>query len=122
MSLIRYTALQSIGLPTCISEFGAGSPTAGDTAFAETALISAIQTSMPNVVFFQQWWDGNAGAVGWGMDEVQAAPAALANAYVLNRGDFSIPQAVTIATLQAQISEAAALLTAVRAGLATLAP
>jgi mannan endo-1,4-beta-mannosidase len=119
-----YTTLESIGLPVCISEFGAGSPNAGDANFNETALITAIQTSMPKVVFWQQWWDGNASSTGWGMAEVQAAPAALADSFVLNRGDFTIPNpaAALIASLQAQISQAAALLSAVHSGLAGLVP
>jgi mannan endo-1,4-beta-mannosidase len=119
-----YATLESIGLPVCISEFGAGSPNAGDANFNETALITAIQTSMPNVIFFQQWWDGNAANVGWGMAEVQAAPAALADGFVLNRGDFTIPNpaAALIASLQAQISQAAAILSAVHTTLAGLVP
>jgi mannan endo-1,4-beta-mannosidase len=99
-----YTTLASIGLPICISEFGAGSPNAGDTSFPLTALIAAIKTAMPNVVFWQQWWDGNASNVGWGMAEVQAAAPALADPRVLNRPVMPVLPAAVLAEIQAALT------------------
>lgn len=121
-AVATYNTLVSLGLPTAIAEFGPGGPSAGDTSFAETTLIAAIKSTMPQVTFFQQWWDGNAGGVGWGMAEVQAVPAALTDPRVYNRGDFTIPPAVTAAALEAEIAQAAAILTAVRAAIAGMLP
>jgi len=83
-----YDALVGFGKPVCLAEFGAGGPNGGDLNFNESTLISAIQTTMPKIVLWQQWWDGNGGNVGWGMAEVKDAAAALNNPWVLNRGDF----------------------------------
>lgn len=71
-----------------LAEFGPGSASIGDTNFSEVTLINAIKNSMPQVVLFQQWWDGNGGNVGWGMAETQNLSSALSNAYVINRSDL----------------------------------
>jgi len=83
-----YQLLQTLGKPTVLAEFGPGGPNGGDTNFQEPSLISAIQSTMPNISFWQQWWDGNAGGVGWGMAECQNVSEALNDPWVLNRGDF----------------------------------
>jgi len=83
-----YNLLQGTGKPTVLAEFGPGSPNQGDTNFQEPTLISAIQSAMPKIVFWQQWWDGNGGNVGWGMAECQDVGQALNDGWVLNRGQF----------------------------------
>jgi len=83
-----YNALLSLNKPIVLAEFGPGSPQAGDKTFKETTLISAIQSTMPRTVFWQQWWDGNGGNVGWGMAECQNVSDALNDGWVLNRGQF----------------------------------
>lgn len=85
-----YSYLLGYSKPVCLSEFGSGSPSAGDTSFQETTLISTIANQMPNVVFWQQWWDGNNNNPGWGMAECQNVAAALAESRVLNRGDLTV--------------------------------
>ena len=44
---------------------------------------------MPRTVFFVQWWDGNAGRVGWGMASTKDVPAALSRPWILNRDDIA---------------------------------
>ena len=72
-----------------MSEFGPGSPHVGDLNFDETALVSAFRIHMPRTVFFVQWWDGNAGRVGWGMSETKGLTAALNDPWIVNRGGIS---------------------------------
>lgn len=89
-----YTAIQGIapGKPTSLPEFGPGSPSAGDTSFNEGTLISAINSSQPDTVLFQQWWGANSGGVGWGMAETSSwanVTTALGNSRVLNRGQIT---------------------------------
>jgi mannan endo-1,4-beta-mannosidase len=76
--------------PFFFNEFGAGSPSAGNTAFDLSTLVNQISTNMPNTVLWQQWWGGNGGSVGWGMAENTGVKAALSLSRVLNRGDFSL--------------------------------
>lgn len=86
-----YTYLSSFGKPLIYGEFGAGSPSAGDTSFAETELVSQLQQYAPNVVMFQQWWSGNGTSAGWGMDTLtntSALSSAINNSYVINRGSI----------------------------------
>lgn len=71
-----------------MNEFGSGDPSDGDTAFNEQTLINTLKTTMPNVVMWQQWWDGNGGGDGWGMASVTNVTAALADAWVLNRDEL----------------------------------
>jgi mannan endo-1,4-beta-mannosidase len=85
-----YAKLVSTGKPVCMCEFGAGSPQGGNLAFDERTLVSAFQDRMPRTVFFVQWWDGNAGRVGWGMAETRGVSEALADPWILNRDDISL--------------------------------
>lgn len=71
-----------------LNEFGSGDPSDGDTSFDEHDLINVLKNNMPNMVLFQQWWDGNSGGDGWGMASVTNVTAALADSWVKNRGDF----------------------------------
>jgi hypothetical protein len=66
-------------------EFGPGSPERGNRDFSETTLVSAFQEKMPRTVFFVQWWDGNAGRVGWGMAETRDLAEALGRPWIINR-------------------------------------
>jgi len=84
-----YTKLVATGKLVCMSEFGPGSPHLGDLNFDETALVSAFRIHMPRTVFFVQWWDGNAGRVGWGMSETKGLQAALNDPWIVNRGAIS---------------------------------
>jgi len=79
---------QGYGKVMCLAEFGPGGPSGGNTSFQEPILINQARSSLPQAVFFQQWWDGNAGHPGWGMAETQNAKAALENPYTINRGQF----------------------------------
>ena len=89
-----YTALNALGLPTSLSEFGSGTAACGDTTFSMPALIAAFQSNYPNDVFWQQMWGKNSVSsgcptgVGWGMELDQNTSAALANAWVINRGQI----------------------------------
>ncbi|MDB4969310.1 MAG: glycoside hydrolase [Myxococcales bacterium] len=83
-----YATLNGFGKPIFLAEFGAGQPAYGNTNFSELTLVDAIKRTMPNVVAWQQWWDGNAGNVGWGMAETRDVAAALSDPRVLNRGDM----------------------------------
>jgi mannan endo-1,4-beta-mannosidase len=84
-----YKDLVSTGKLVCMSEFGPGSPQHGNLNFSETTLVSAFREQMPRTVFFVQWWDGNAGRVGWGMAETKNLAAALNNPRIVNRDDIS---------------------------------
>lgn len=80
-----------VGKPVVISEFGPQGPSGGgDPSFQEPTLIAAIKSTMPKSLFWQQWWDGNAGAPGWGMAECQNVQAALDDPWVLNRNDLAL--------------------------------
>lgn len=85
-----YASLQSLGKIICVGEFRPGSQTAGDNTFQETTLISALQTQMPDAVFWQQYWDTNTSGAGWGLASVGNAATALSLPWVLNRGEFSV--------------------------------
>jgi hypothetical protein len=84
-----YRKLVSTGKLVCMSEFGAGSPQLGNRAFDENVLVTAFHEQMPRTVFFVQWWDANAGRVGWGMASTSNARAALGRPWILNRDDLS---------------------------------
>jgi mannan endo-1,4-beta-mannosidase len=88
--LSGYRNLVSTGKLVCMSEFGPGSPQRGNLDFAETTLVSAFEEAMPQTAFFVQWWDGNAGRVGWGMAETKDVAEALARPWILNRGDMAL--------------------------------
>ena len=88
-----YKQLVSTGKPVCMSEFGPGSAHGGDLNFDETALVSAFRGQMPRTAFFVQWWDGNAGRIGWGMSETKNLSAALNDPWIVNRGDISYARA-----------------------------
>lgn len=80
-----YNTLVGLGpRPVCMAEFGAGSPSNGDTSFDETTLINVFRNSMPRIVFWQQWW------APWGLLNVQNASAALNDPWVINRGGFTV--------------------------------
>ncbi len=84
-----YNQLLTYGKPVVLSEFGSGSPTAGDANWSETTLISQIKSSMPQVVLWQQWVDGpNGNGPGWGMAQSQNVQQALSDPWVLNRGNI----------------------------------
>ena len=85
-----YTTLVGTGKLVSMCEFGPGSPSLGNLEFSETTLISAFRTQMPRTVFFVQWWDGNAGRVGWGMAETKDVSQALNDPWILNRGDIAL--------------------------------
>ncbi len=84
-----YTKLVSTGKLVCMAEFGPKAPEGGDLNFDETTLVSALQNQMPKTVFFVQWWDGNAGRVGWGMAETKNVSTALNRPWIINRDDIS---------------------------------
>jgi hypothetical protein len=84
-----YQSLVALGKPVALAEFGSGSPSAGDPSFSMPSLISQIQQDMPNTVFWQQWWAGNAGNPGWGMEEDVNLSQALNNSFVINRGSIA---------------------------------
>jgi len=88
-AVAAYRQLVATGKLVCMSEFGPKGPQGGDRAFDETTLVAALRRQMPRTVFFQQWWDQNAGRVGWGMASVQSAAAALNSPWIRNRGDVS---------------------------------
>ena len=84
------TSLNTIapGKVVWMSEFGPGSPGSGDTTFNENTLVTTINSSMPSIVGWVQWWDGNGGGTGWGMRETSSwadVKTALGNSRVLNR-------------------------------------
>jgi len=83
-----FNTISGYGKVVGFAEFGPGSPSGGNTTFQEPILIYQAKDRMPQAVFFQQWWDQNAGNVGWGMASVQDAKEALMLPYVKNRGDF----------------------------------
>lgn len=83
-----YAPLVATGKPVCMAEFGPRGPDGGDPAFDETTLVSAFRTAMPKTVFFVQWWDQNAGRVGWGMASTRNVSAALSDPWILNRDDL----------------------------------
>ncbi len=84
-----YNSLLGFNKPVCLSEFGSGSPSNGDTSFNLGTLVASINSAMPKTVSWTNWWDGNSGGNGWGMAENIGVSAALALPRVLNRGDFS---------------------------------
>jgi hypothetical protein len=77
------------GKPVALAEFGSGGPSAGDPSFSMSNLISQIQQDMPDTVFWQQWWAGNSGGPGWGMELDANLSQALNNSYVINRGSIA---------------------------------
>jgi mannan endo-1,4-beta-mannosidase len=83
-----YHKLVSTGKLVCMSEFGAGSPKLGNRAFDEDVLMKAFHDQMPRTVFFVQWWDANAGRVGWGMASTSNVRVALSRPWILNRDDL----------------------------------
>jgi hypothetical protein len=83
-----YQALVSTGKPVCMSEFGPERPKGGNLDFDETTLVSSLRDNMPKTVFFVQWWDKNAGRVGWGMASTKNVSAALSDRWIANRGDI----------------------------------
>lgn len=83
-----YNTLVGTGKLVSMCEFGPGSPQLGNRNFSERTLVSAFQNEMPRTVFFVQWWDGNAGRVGWGMAETKDIAEALADPWILNRDDI----------------------------------
>jgi mannan endo-1,4-beta-mannosidase len=91
--LKAYATLVTTKKLICMSEFGAGAPQLGNRNFDESTLVDAFQIQMPKTVFFVQWWDGNAGRVGWGMASVKGIAAALARPWIINRTDITyIPE------------------------------
>jgi mannan endo-1,4-beta-mannosidase len=80
-----YAKLVATGKIVCMSEFGPGSPQHGNRAFDEETLVSAFREKMPRTTFFVQWWDANAGRVGWGMASASNVRAALHRPWILNR-------------------------------------
>ncbi len=84
-----YSKLVSTGKPVCMCEFGAGSPELGNPNFDERTLVSAFQNKMPRTVLFVQWWDGNAGRVGWGMASAKGVSEALNQPWIINRDGIS---------------------------------
>ena len=88
-----YAAVSALNLPIGMSLYGTGTPTAGDAAFDMRIFVSQMQTYMPNVVLWQQQWsDVTLGNVGRGMDTLTNTAdltAALANPYVVNRGEIT---------------------------------
>jgi glycosyl hydrolase family 26 len=86
-----YNALLALAptKPTALAEFGPGGPGLGDASFNEQTLITTIKNSMPNVVFWQQWWAGNGGKLGWDILQTTNPTGALADPWVYNRGDFA---------------------------------
>lgn len=91
-ALSTYNALLALvpNKPTALNEFGSGSPSSGNTGYDERSLISDLKNTVPKMVFWQQWQDGNGGGTGWGYDLVQNSALALADPWVLNRGDFTV--------------------------------
>jgi hypothetical protein len=86
-----YNIMQSTyGKPICMSEFGPRGARGGDAGWDQRLLISALKTHMPNIVYWNQWWAGNAGGIGWGIEIQSNIKAALSDPYVYNRGDFRI--------------------------------
>jgi mannan endo-1,4-beta-mannosidase len=84
-----YATLVATGKPVCMAEFGPKGPSGGDLGFAETTLVTALKTRMPRTVFFVNWWDQNAGRVGWGMASTRQVAAALSDPWIINRDDIS---------------------------------
>lgn len=84
-----YDTLVGMGKLVSMSEFGPGSPGLGNLNFSERTLVSAFREKMPRTVFFVQWWDGNAGRVGWGMAETKDVKEALGDPWILNREDIA---------------------------------
>lgn len=77
-----YHALQALGKPIILSEYGSGSASQADSAFHQTTLTDTLRNDMPEVVMWQQWWQP------WGMETTGSLPAALNDPWVLNRGDL----------------------------------
>jgi mannan endo-1,4-beta-mannosidase len=96
--IAAYAKLVSTGKLVCMSEFGPGGPQVGDRSFDEGVLVAAFRTQMPRTVFFQQWWDGNAGRVGWGMASARSVAQALRNPWIINRDDISFGIAPAVAS------------------------
>jgi mannan endo-1,4-beta-mannosidase len=84
-----YRAMVATGKLVCMSEFGPSEAGHGDPDFDERVLVSAIRDKMPRTVFFQQWWDKDAGRVGWGMASVRFAREALGDPWIVNREDVA---------------------------------
>jgi mannan endo-1,4-beta-mannosidase len=84
-----YDTLVATGKPVCMAEFGPKGPSGGDRAFAETTLVDALKARMPQTVFFVNWWDQNAGHVGWGMASTREVKAALSDPWIVNREDIA---------------------------------
>lgn len=83
-----YNTLKQYNKPIAFDEFGPGAPSKGDPTFSLSTLVNQIKANVPNAVYWLQWWDGNAGGAGWGMAETTNAKAALADPFVLNRGQI----------------------------------
>jgi len=79
-----YNTLESLGKLVCMAEYGSGSPSNGDSSFNEQTLINVLRSSMPRIVFWQQWW------APWGLLNVQNASGALNDPWVINRGEFTV--------------------------------
>ncbi len=84
-----YATLVSTRKPVCMSEFGPRGPSSGDLLFDEATLVSSFKDRMRQTVFFVQWWDKNAGRVGWGMASTKNISAALSDPWIINRDDIS---------------------------------
>jgi mannan endo-1,4-beta-mannosidase len=85
-----YKTMVSTGKLVCMAEFGPKGPNGGDLTFEETDLVSALETKMPRTVLFVQWWDLNAGRVGWGLASTRNAAAALNNPWILDRDHIGL--------------------------------
>jgi len=84
--------LVALGHPVMLSEFGSGSAAAADPTFEETTLIAALKGPLSKIVAWQQWWSP------WGMETAAAVKPALADPWVLNRGDLASGAAVAAPT------------------------
>ncbi|HEY5227803.1 MAG TPA: glycosyl hydrolase [Opitutaceae bacterium] len=85
-----YRTMVSTGKLVCMAEFGPKGPHGGDLSFDETALVGALKAKMPRTVLFIQWWDLNAGRVGWGMASTRNAKEALGNPWIVNRDNVGL--------------------------------
>jgi len=83
-----YDNQTNFGKLIALTEFGPSGPDGGNPNFNETTLVAAIQNTMPNVVYWLQWWDENAGGIGWGMSLCQDVAEALNDPWVINRGEI----------------------------------
>jgi mannan endo-1,4-beta-mannosidase len=84
-----YQDMAKTGLPMCIAEFGSGNTRAGDLTFPLTRLVNDIRSHMPKTVYWLNWQGNNRDSTGWGMAQNTEVAAALADPWVLNRGDIT---------------------------------